>query len=118
MKLSDIPTGYIILNASTDSDWDFCDFAIIKIDKNWKNEQRQKLELIMALGEDYDFHSIHYCDASCRFYQDDCDFMTDSMEFLQERQWSYLETTDAEIENLTAPKNVLDYYRIVLKRGG
>lgn len=118
MKLSDTPTGYLILNARTDSEWDFCDFAIVQIDKIWMDEQRKRLELIKRLDEDYTFDSMYYYETSCQFYQDDCNIMTDSMEFLKEKQWSYLEATEAEIETLTLPENALDCYRIVLKRGG
>lgn len=118
MKLSDTPTDFLIFRARTDSEWDYCDFAIVQIDEFWMNEQRKRLAFIKVLDKDCSFHSMHYYEGCCQFYQDVNNLMIDSMEVLKEKHWSYLETNEAEIETLSLPDNTLDCHLVVLKSGG
>jgi hypothetical protein len=43
MKRSDKPTSYLMIKANTNSEWDCCDFAIIALSEDWKQEQQKRL---------------------------------------------------------------------------
>lgn len=53
MKVSDKPTGRILVRANSNSEWDSCEFAIVSISEKWKEEQLQRLEIIKPFAEDY-----------------------------------------------------------------
>ena len=46
MKRSDQPTEYIFIKAYTNSEWDYCDFAIIRITEQWRTVMRKRLNLL------------------------------------------------------------------------
>lgn len=41
MKTSLQPTEYLLIKAMTDSEWDDCGFAIIRISEEWKSRKRK-----------------------------------------------------------------------------
>ncbi len=68
MKLSDTHTAQILVKAFTNSEWDYCEFTIIDLSEEWKNEQKERLNLISPLKEDWCFSSINFYDGSVEFY--------------------------------------------------
>lgn len=55
MKISDKPTKYILIKASTDSEWDCCDFALIYLSEEWKKLQAERLEAVKPFADNYSF---------------------------------------------------------------
>lgn len=105
MKISEIPTEHIMVNAKTNSEWDWCDFAIIHISQEWKKEQRKRLDNIKPFSDDYLLLSMMYYDESITFFKDDSEICPDSAELLDERQWAYIEIDENTIEKLSVPEN-------------
>ncbi|GEN71155.1 hypothetical protein [Chryseobacterium lathyri] len=69
MKLSDIPTSYLLIKSSTNSEWDACDFAIINITGEWKQTQKKHLEVIKVIENDEDIKSLNYFDTHVEFFR-------------------------------------------------
>ena len=49
MKRSDKPTSYLMIKANTNSEWDCCDFAIIALSEDWKQEQQKRQRMLDSL---------------------------------------------------------------------
>ncbi|WES98317.1 hypothetical protein P2W68_01590 [Chryseobacterium arthrosphaerae] len=54
MKISTIPTEYLLIKAMTDSEWDNCNFAVINITEDWKQTQKARLKVTKLLKNDND----------------------------------------------------------------
>ena len=108
MKISQIPTAYIMVKAMTNSEWDCCDFAIIHISEDWKKEQQKRLDNIKPFSEDYMLLSMMYSDPSVEFYKDDDEICPDSAELLEDRIWSFVELDEETLKKLSAPENRID----------
>ena len=62
MKTSTKPTEYLLIKAMTNSEWDDCNFAIININKDWKQNQKKRLEAVKMVENDYDLKWLNYAD--------------------------------------------------------
>ncbi len=69
MKTSDKPTAHILVRASTNSEWDCCDFAIIHLSEEWRKLQEKRLEAVKPFANDYSFQSMRFYDGSVDFFQ-------------------------------------------------
>lgn len=118
MKRSDKPTGQILLKAYTNSEWDDCEFAIINLSEEWKNEQKERLEYTSPLKEDWYFSSIDFYDGSVDFYRSGNDDFLNVNELLEGRDWSFVELNSEEITAFLPPENSMDSYRISLRGNG
>lgn len=117
MKTSDKPTANILINASTNSEWDCCEFAVIHVSEEWSKLQAQRLEAIKPFRDDYNFQSIKFHDSSVEFFQPgEEEFYME--ELLADREWSFVLLDDDELDKLTSPENSLDFYKIVMYRDG
>lgn len=116
MKLSDKPTVHILIKASTDSEWDCCDFAIIHFSEEWSKRQAKWLEAVKPFKDDYNFQSMRFYDCSVEFFQPTDDEDLDVEELLADRGWSFVKLDDDELHKLTSPENSLDFYKIVIYR--
>lgn len=118
MKVSEKPTGHILVRAHSNSEWDSCEFAIITISEKWKQEQLKRLEIVKPFAEDYDFQSLNFYDGSADFYQTDDGGLPDLDELLAGKDWAYIELDEEELDNLTPPESSLDCYRLAIYRDG
>lgn len=118
MKVSDKPTGHILVRAHSNSEWDSCEFAIVSISEKWKEEQLKRLEFIKPFAEDYVFQSLNFYDYSVDFYQTGEDGLPDLDELLAGKDWTFIELSEEEPDNLTPPENSLDCYRLAIYRDG
>lgn len=114
MKTTQKQTGYILLKAGTNSEWDNCDFAIIHITEEWKQELQKRLEAVKPFEGDYNFSSLNYYDSAVDFYKQDDEDNPDFEKLLTEKQWVYVELDEGEQEKLTVPENRLECYRMVI----
>lgn len=118
MKLSDKPTAYILVKASTNSKWDYCEFAIIHLSEQWKKEQEKRLELVKPLQGNYHFSSMNFYDTNVDFYRTNEDDNPNIEEMLNGKEWVFVELDEKEQETFTVPENRLDCYRFVLRANG
>lgn len=115
MKISDKPTAHILIKASTNSEWDCCDFAIIHLSEEWRKLQEKRIEAVKPFGDDYSFQSMRFYDGSVDFFQSK-DEGPDVEELLADKQWVFVELGNGELDELTSPENRLDFYKIVSKK--
>lgn len=118
MKVSDKPTGHILVRAHSNSEWDSCEFAIVSISEKWKEEQLKRLEFIKPFAEDYDFQSLNFYNCSVDFYQTGENGLPDLDELLAGKDWTFIELSEEEPDNLTSPESSLDCYRLAIYRDG
>lgn len=119
MKISDKPTKYILIKASTDSEWDCCDFALIYLSEEWKKLQAERLEAVKPFADNYTFSSINFYDSSVNFFQTGDGEEPDMKELLADKEWAFVELdNDDETDRLTSPENRLVRYKIVIRRDG
>ncbi len=112
MKTSQQPTNRILVRAHTDSEWDFCDFAIIDCGKEWADRTAKRLDAARTLYDDTDFFSCCYFDGGVSFCvsrEEDLD------ELLPDGNvWTFVELEDGEQERFAVPESRLECYRQVL----
>lgn len=118
MKTSDKPTANILIRASTNSEWDCCEFAVIHLSDEWRKLQATRLEATKTFKDDYSFQSIRFYDGSVEFFQSGGDEEPDMEELLADKEWVYVELDDDEPGKLASPENRLDYYKILIYRDG
>lgn len=118
MKVSDKPTGHILVRAHSNSEWDSCEFAIVSISEKWKKEQLKRLEVVKPFAEDYVFQSLNFYDYSVNFYQTGENGLPDLDELLADKDWTFIELSEEELDNLTPPESSLDCYRLAIYRDG
>lgn len=118
MKISDKPTKYILIKASTDSEWDCCDFALIYLSEKWKKLQAERLEAVKPFADNYTFSSINFYDSSVNFFQTGDDGGPDMEELLGDKDWTFVELDNDETDRLTSPENRLECYKLVIYRDG
>lgn len=118
MKLLEQPTEYLLVKANTTSVWDDCEFAIIHITEQWKEEQTKRLELLKPLKDNLRFLSMNYHDTAVDFYRVDENECPNIEEMLAGKTWSFAEFDEGERQKLTPPENALYCYQMrVYQRG-
>lgn len=117
MKISDKPTVHILIKADTNSEWDCCEFAVIRLSDEWRKLQAKRLEAVKPFAEACSFQSIRFYDGAVEFYQPG-DEDPNMEELLVDREWIFVELEDDELGKLTSPENSLDFYKIVIYRDG
>ena len=120
MKKSATPTDYIFILANTASEWDSCDFAIIRLTDEWRREMRKRLALIQPFIADDTFYSHHYWDFPQGFYVHDYeDEEETTLHLLNEGEdWAYILTDEAELAILRTPESRLDTYQLSITKSG
>nr|DAI00631.1 MAG TPA: hypothetical protein [Caudoviricetes sp.] len=117
MKISDTPTLDILIRATTNSEWDCCDFAIIHLSEEWRKLQEKRLEAVKPFEDDYSFQSMRFYDGPVDFFQSE-DEGPDVEKLLADKDWVFVELDDGELDKLTPPESSLDCYMLVLYRNG
>lgn len=114
MKLSTKATGYILVKATTNSEWDYCEYAIVHLSKEWKTEQTKRLALVTPLKGVYHFSSMNFYDTAVDFYRTGENEQPDIESILGDKEWVFVELDEEEQETFTVPENSLDCHRLVL----
>lgn len=111
MKISENPTNHILVKASTNSEWDNCDFAIITCDDKWLTCMQERFEAVNKVQGVGDFWALKFFDYSPDFFQSSDD---DACEVLSKmgdnKMWAFVELEEGEEDNLSRPENALDGY--------
>lgn len=117
MKKSEKPTPYIYIRAYTRSEWDSCDFAIIKISKAWLYLLGERLELLEDFRDRLDFYSHEYWDAPYNYFVHTDE---DVQELLKDNtfDWCYIDTNPAELQLLKRPEAKLATHQLVVTGDG
>lgn len=118
MKRSDKPTSYLMIKANTNSEWDCCDFAIIALSEDWKQEQQKRIDNIKPFSKDCMLLSMMYSDASITFYKDDDKICPDSTELLEGRIWSFVKLDEEALAQLSIPENKLTSHTLHIFKSG
>ena len=123
MQLSDKPTSHILVRAHTDSEWDSCDFAIITLSEEWKQNQLRRLEAARSFVGDSSFRGLSFHDWAVDFYDTSRHDLPDIDELLGELRWAFVEIGKEELneENLDEEEQLngsLDCHRLLIGSDG
>lgn len=121
MKRSDTPTGFVMIKAYNNSEWDFCDYAIIRLTGEWLATLRTRLDAAAAFAGDYTFYHLSYWDVPEGFYTNDEEEETGVRvtDILQEDEgWAFVETDEDELQSLKIPENSLATFELHLSATG
>ena len=118
MKKSTKPTEYLLVRASTNSEWDTCEFAIIHITEQWKQQLEKRVAAIQPFKDDYNLQSMSYYDTEVDFYTTDEDDLPDMEGLLDGKDWAFVELAKSEQDSFALPENRLDCYRMIVYRSG
>lgn len=106
MKRSKTPTNYIAVKASTKSDWDQCDFAIVNLTPEWLAAMQSRLENVKHFRGDVTFYSVVYWDAPDGYYVATNEELRKL--FKDGSSWEYVTLEEGELENMEEPESRLD----------
>ena len=112
MKFTNTPTDTILVKANTNSEWDEVDFAILHLNKE---EWLGKLEDAVQLSKKYGWFSciefwqdVEYYIASSKQHNETIDTLIEEvLGFLDDSPWSYIETTEEELELFRRPEQIV-----------
>ncbi|MCT4319254.1 hypothetical protein SAMN05421856_11027 [Chryseobacterium taichungense] len=117
MKTSLQPTEYLLIKAMTDSEWDDCGFAIIRISEEWKMTQKKRLEAVKAVENDQDLKWLNYNDTDVEFFRFS-DQYPEMEELLSERNRIFIELETDDLKKLLQPENNLNCYQMQVFKNG
>lgn len=108
MKLSNVPTGWLMVNAFIQSEWDSVDFILLDISNPvFNNFLREIVDKAKAFKDDPSFYCLSYWSDNAEWYthsyKDDGDVETPQLK----DNWSYVTVTKKEIDKLKKPENAL-----------
>lgn len=118
MKISTIKTEYILVKAYTCSEWDTCDFAILKIDKNWEEQIQKRLKLAHFIEDMNDFVSVLFRDSTASFYATNEDSTPHIDTLLGDKNWQFVTFEKNETNHFNTPTSTLNLYQMVICKGG
>lgn len=98
MQRSGKPTEYIFIKAETNSEYDGCDFIIVKVSKEWAATMQERLLLLEIIKKAKDFSHISFTGTIEGFYVY-ADYATGHI--LQGREpWCFIDITADELQDL------------------
>lgn len=98
MQISQTPTAHILVRASTNSDYDSCNCAIITISERWKQTQFRRLEAARLFTGDSSFRGLNYHDWSVNFYDTFRLGLPSIDELLGELRWAFVKLDEEELD--------------------
>lgn len=116
MKNSDKPTGYILVEAETNGEFDTCDFAIIHITEDWRQYMWQHLQLLESVKHGKEFHSLSFWATTMSFY-----VFSEKIdkEILPEvATWGFIELAPGELDELEEVNNELCAHELQISKFG
>jgi hypothetical protein len=116
MKISNQPTEYLLIQAST-PEFDKCDFAIIHLSEQWKERQRERFEMAKQFTQVNDFICHLYTDTDVNFY---CfsDKYPGIQKWLSENEMLFVELENDEQKEFSVPANRLYSYELRIRDNG
>lgn len=104
MELSITKTNTIIIKAFTNSEWDSVDFVLVRISDSYLKTIAERYRSVEILNKDNYFYNVSYWDAPDGWFLTDNSLVLD----LEDRDWSYIDISDDEIEQLSSPEQTID----------
>jgi hypothetical protein len=122
MKLTDKPTDWIIIKASTNSEWDNVDFALFSLTEPWISWVKKYVDAAMDQGKgDYGFYNISLWCAPDGWYRNhlkDSDEELIEEDVLESIEWSYIDLEGQELDEIDVPENKIRTDILKIKRDG
>lgn len=118
MKVAETSTEFILLKAYTNSDWDTCEFAIVKISETWKKEWQKRLKLVEFIDDMPYFVSVLFQEYNVNFYainEDDTPYI-DTL--LGNKNWQFVALEENETYKFNTPTSTLNLYQMVVCKAG
>lgn len=105
-----------MVKASSQSEWDNCDFAIIFAGEAWAEWLQQCLNAAQQVQDLNDFLALKFLDYSVEFYVS----AEDEVETIltEGQKWAFVELEDGEEDGFTIPENHLDCHQLALFKNG
>lgn len=102
MKLTKEKTDIIIVRANTTDEYTFCDFAIIKPNRECLLDLYNRINTIYNEKDGYGAYYSISCPFYLEFYQlgSETEEIDDLLEEIDEKEWSYIEITEEELNSL------------------
>ena len=98
MKISDIPTDYLLIKAFNESE--LCDFAIIHTTEQWQVKQKERMIAVTAFKNDDSFKWLNYKDESVDFFRYSEKDHLEIQKWLSENNMLFIETNAKELKML------------------
>ena len=117
MKRAEHRTDYILIKAHTNSEWDNCEYAVIKIEEEWLSQLWQREKITQAFKEDFNFLTLTYCDSPEGYYNSTQTCYPTGL-LMEGESYCFVVPEYEELENLPVPENQLDAHELVLDRYG
>jgi hypothetical protein len=121
MKKENYNTGTILITAYTSSEWDSCDFAIIRITEKWKSTMRKRLAIAIPFENDNSFAHLSYWESPEGFFAKPTEgvALEDFENILNmSDDWAFVTLDDNELALLQRPDNMLDCFQLHLHSDG
>lgn len=118
MKTSLQQTEYLLIKTMTNSEWDNGDFAIIHISGEWKETQKNRLEDVKPLENDYDLKWLNYADTNVEFFKFSEENYPQVEEWLSERSRIFIELEKEDLKKFLQPENNLNCYQMQVYKNG
>lgn len=115
MKAVNFKTSHILLRAYTTDAYNFCNYAIIKVTEDWLERVRKAGGQVAALKEEDSFAHLSYYEGKTDFYNIEEESEADSV-LDSEKEWSFIEISDEELEDLELVEERLEIHKIHFTR--
>lgn len=115
MKAVNFKTSHILLRAYSTNEWLFCNYAIINVTEEWLERVRKAGEQAADLKEDDTFASLSFYESKTDFYNIEQDTEADRV-LDPEKDWSFIEISDEELEDLELVEERLEIRKIHFTR--
>lgn len=122
MKLTKEPTPYIMVSAMTNSEWDSCDFILLRLSPEYINTLQARVMAVNKVKEENNFYNISFWDSPDGWYQA-CYLVGEDMDE-EEREidvpqdWSFVELEEKELEEIVSPEQRIDAECMRIHAGG
>ncbi|WDF45400.1 hypothetical protein PQ459_10875 [Chryseobacterium sp. KACC 21268] len=116
MKISNIPTDYLLIKAFNESE--LCDFAIINTTVEWKEIQKERLNSVKAFENDDSFKWLNYNDEAVDFYRYSNEGYLEIREWLCDDSVLFIETNEEELRELKGIDFKLSSYQMQVFSNG
>ncbi|MEJ2880361.1 hypothetical protein [Pedobacter sp. GR22-6] len=117
MKVTEKPSSFILLKARTASEWDNCEFAIVKIDQQWLNTAKERLESVKSFKGNQSFYCHVYWDAPIGYFTDLDEIICAQLQG-SEFDFLYVELEENEVETMQTPESKLDTHMLKITQEG
>jgi hypothetical protein len=120
MKLSETKTDWMILKASTNSEWDSCDFVLVQLTPAYINTLKERSNLARSFLENTDLYSLVFWDGPKGWYRY-AEENSESMEMFSDGviTWSFIEfEDDGERDAFVQPEQRIDIRQMEVYKDG